>query len=185
MTINLQHSQPGNVHTHPGDTAIHKSPHTFLYQLWVCSKVECVSQSDLHVVDTQIMWLKCVQILNNLAHTGNYVLCLIQDMTNSWPTLHELLSYSILHQNLAWLLSLYLIYAACTTFSVIFLLMHMQCESMEWQKHWAGHPAIYQTFNTKHLLYTKTLVPIYRLCHHFCFEKMAFLPKTYCFKYLP
>ncbi len=40
--------------------------------------------------------------------------------------------------------------------------MHKQCESMYWQKHWGGQPAVYQTFSTHHISYTKTLVPIYR-----------------------
>ncbi len=67
----------------------------------------------------------------------------------------------------------------------------MQCESMEWRKRWAGRaarqqPAVYRTFSTNHLSYTKTLVPIYifraitffdgapklkKLCRELFFEK--------------
>ncbi len=59
-------------------------------------------------------------------------------------------------------------------------------ESMEWQKCWAGRPAVYRTFSTNHLSYTKTLVPIYIFraitffwwCQHFFLEKNGlFAPK--------
>ncbi len=63
--------------------------------------------------------------------------------------------------------------------------MHQQCESMEWRKRCAGRPAVYRTFSTNHLSYTKTLVPIYIFrattffwwCCHFFEKKWPFCPK--------
>ncbi len=71
--------------------------------------------------------------------------------------------------------------------TIALLLTHIikQCESMERQKHWAGRPAVYQTFSTNHRSYTKTLVPIYYLGPQLFWdgaaifwEKMAFLPQN-------
>ncbi len=63
--------------------------------------------------------------------------------------------------------------------------MHKQCESMEWRKRWAFLGAVYQTFSTNHLSYTKTLVPIYIFraitfllwCRYFLWKKWPFCPK--------
>ncbi len=60
--------------------------------------------------------------------------------------------------------------------------MHKQC----WMAKVLGRLALYRTFSTNHLLYIKTLVPIYIFraitffwwCRHFLREKMAFLPQT-------
>ncbi len=63
--------------------------------------------------------------------------------------------------------------------------MHKQCESMEWRKRWAGQAAVYRTFSTNHLSYTKTLVTIYIFRAITFFDgaaifgkKMAFLPQN-------
>ncbi len=72
-----------------------------------------------------------------------------------------------------------------TMIGILLTHMHKQCESMEWRKHWAGRPAVYGTFTTNHLSYTKTLVPLYIFraitffwwCHHFWGKNGLFAPK--------